>query len=150
MIVHFPSPAALRAELELAVTDKDLDPAERDAALSMCLISGGGDSDDSPLLALRAIYHDHNYTELPSPPPVPGPFSHGLSLAEVAAAAELILGQADEDEEEETHYKKRQRRKRKKGSVDGERWILVNRSNCQSNLYGVTRSLLFQGACNRK
>lgn len=124
MMIIFLSLAALRAELELAVTDKDIDPAEREAALSMCLISGGGDIADSPLLALRAIYHDHNYTELPSPPPCPGPFSHGLSLAEVAAAAELILGQADEDEEEETHYKKRQRRKRKKGSIDeGERLL---------------------------
>ena len=100
------------------MTDKDLDPAERDAALSMCLISGAGDNGESSLLALQAVYHDHSYTELPSPPPCPGPFSHGLSLAEVAAAAELILGQVEDDEEDDTHYKKRRRRKRKKGSVD--------------------------------
>lgn len=103
---------ALRAELELAVTDKDLDPAERDAALSMCLISGG-DGGVSTACALRAIYHDHSYTQLPPLPHCP---SRGLSLAEVAAAAELILGEADEEEEQ----KKRQRRRRKKTSVDDE------------------------------
>ena len=110
---------ALRAELELVVTDKDLDPAERDAALSMCLISGG-DGGEGSLFTLRAVYHDHSYTELPSLPPHPSFASCGLSLAEVAAAAELILGGGGEEEEEdeEREYKKRQRRKRKKGSVD--------------------------------
>lgn len=93
------------------MTDKDLDPAERDAALSMCLISGG-DGGVSTAFALRAVYHDHCYTQLPTPPTFP---SCGLSLAEVAAAAELILGEADDAEEQ-----KRQRRKRKKGSVDDE------------------------------
>ena len=63
--------ATLREELELAVTDKGLDPDERDAALSICLISGvenGGINPES----IRAIYHDHCYTQLPTPPSATG------------------------------------------------------------------------------
>ena len=67
-------PAALREELELAVSDKGLDAAERDAALSICLISGAENGGVDPMI-VRAIYHDHCYTDLPTPPPSPTPSS---------------------------------------------------------------------------
>ena len=48
-----------------------MDPAERDAALTMCMI--GGNSEGAELLGsdlLHGIYHDHCYTkEPPLPPP---------------------------------------------------------------------------------
>lgn len=62
--------AALRDELELVVSDKGLDPDERDAALSICLISGAENGGINPF-TIRAIYHDHCYTQLPTPPPSP-------------------------------------------------------------------------------
>jgi forkhead box protein N len=61
---------ALREELELAITDKGLDAAERDAALSICLISGAENGGVDPAI-IRAIYNDHCYTQLPTPPSSP-------------------------------------------------------------------------------
>ena len=66
------SVAALRNELELVVSDQGLDPDERDAALSICLISGAENGGIDPF-TIRAIYHDHCYTQLPTPPPSPIP-----------------------------------------------------------------------------
>lgn len=62
--------AALREELELAVSDKGLDAAERDAALSICLISGAENGGVNPAI-IKAIHHDHCYTQLPTPPSTP-------------------------------------------------------------------------------
>ena len=64
--------------MELVVSDKGLDPAERDAALSICLISGAENGGVNPL-TLRAIYHDHCYTQLPTPPPTPNLESRWVS-----------------------------------------------------------------------
>lgn len=64
-----------------------LDQAEKEAAISMCMISGNPDSylPVTPGI-LHAIHHDHSYAQRPQPTT-----PKGLSLAEVAAAAELIL-----------------------------------------------------------
>ena len=56
------------------MSDKGLDAAERDAALSICLISGAENGGVDPMI-VRAIYHDHCYTDLPTPPPSPTPSS---------------------------------------------------------------------------
>lgn len=92
-----------------------VDPAERDAALTMCMISGGSEGSVSDLL--HAVIHDHCYTKCPllppSPPPSPLPQvtvklrtsgriakkTGSLTLDEIAAAAELILAQDSEDKE---------------------------------------------------
>ena len=79
MTCVFISLAALREELELAVTDKGLDAAERDAALSICLISGAENGGVDPAI-VRAIYNDHCYTQLPTPPssPITSKYNHTM------------------------------------------------------------------------
>ena len=48
-----------------------VDPAERDAALTMCMISGSSDHSSAvtPDL-LHAVFHDHCYSKRPVLPPV--------------------------------------------------------------------------------
>lgn len=47
-----------------------MDPAERDAALTMCMISGSSESSgDSVSEVLHAVIHDHCYTKCPLLPP---------------------------------------------------------------------------------
>jgi len=63
---------------------EDLGPAERDAALTMCMI-GGGSSDGvgGDLLGaelLHAIYHDHCYTRDPPPVSMATPISQQVTV----------------------------------------------------------------------
>jgi hypothetical protein len=57
-------------------TVDSVDPAERDAALTMCMISGGSETGSASDM-LHAVIHDHCYTKCPllppSPPPSPTP-----------------------------------------------------------------------------
>jgi len=51
-----------------------VDPAERDAALTMCMISGSSDGGGDVSDALHAVIHDHCYTKCPlvvAPPTSP-------------------------------------------------------------------------------
>lgn len=50
-----------------------MDPAERDAALTMCMISGSSEHSSSVSDLLHAVIHDHCYTKCPLLPPSPPP-----------------------------------------------------------------------------
>lgn len=58
---------------------ESVDPAERDAALTMCMISGSSEQSESGVSELlHAVIHDHCYTKcpvvaVPSPPDSPCP-----------------------------------------------------------------------------
>ncbi len=52
----------------LSLPTESVDPAERDAALTMCMISGGSEGDLSESLA--TVYHDHSYCKKVVKPPV--------------------------------------------------------------------------------
>lgn len=58
---------------------ESVDPAERDAALTMCMISGTSEETESGVSELlHAVIHDHCYTKcpvlpVPSPPDSPCP-----------------------------------------------------------------------------
>ncbi len=58
---------------EVCLSIDSVDEAERDAALTMCMISGGSECSSTDLL--HAVNHDHCYTKCPFlPPSSPSPF----------------------------------------------------------------------------